>query len=288
MATGFDFLKNSGVVRVSGDIDYNTFVYNLYFDLDQFRLMWLKRHLDEYANITAFDGMLTTDATIMGDFKGDFDYRGSGFFQIEDFKIVDAQRDSFFAFTDLEIELDTFNSIGNFYNISDLKVYEPYLRYALYPEGDNVSTLLKPTYFEADTIIESGSEEVIPGQEYFNVFIYLGQYANFLAKTYSESNYTADSIVINDGTIVFEDYTLNDDVMFLFQEANVTTSKFDSRDEKVTFLMDMEINQSAYFNAEWRVNPQDVLDMDLIYTLQGLTVSSLESIQLLPYGTSVY
>ena len=127
----------------------------------------------------------------------------------------------------------------------------------------------------ADTVITREEGAIIPGQEYFNVFIYLGQYANYLARSYVESNYVADNIDLSDGTILFRDLTMDEEVMFLLQDLDIHSTKFDSRNESVRFELGALINQSAQLNADWSVDPRDVLEMDLDYELKGLTISGL-------------
>lgn len=68
---------------------------------------------------------------------------------------------------------------------------------------------------------------------------------------------------------------MDEEVMFLLQDLDIHSTKFDSRNESVRFELGALINQSAQLNADWSVDPRDVLEMDLDYELKGLTISGL-------------
>lgn len=267
--------NGSGSLGADLGLDQETLVYRAKLDIDRLSFEPLFPYLTEYLEIHSLEGFLNTTLELDGQITDRVEYAGHGRVSIEDFRIADVDRDSVASFTKLEIDIDTINSRSKLSRFSSLALHKPYLRFELYREGDNLSALVREELRTPDTVITRADGAIIPGQEYFNVFIYLGQYANFLARTYVESDYIADRIELTEGTILFRDLTMDEEVMFLIQDLAVESTKFDSRNERVHFGMDALINQSAALHADWSVDPKDVLEMDLDYELRGLTISSL-------------
>lgn len=272
---GFNFVDVGGHLRIRGSYDYKSLVYDTRIAIDTVGLDLFYPYLTEYLKVDELGGRMSIYTRIKGDFDGEIDYMGKGYVLMDQFKLISEEQDSVAAFNILVMELDSFNSAEKLMRITQLAMDQPYIHFARYPQGDNFTALLKHESEEADTILSSTSGSIVPGQDYFNVFIYLGEYARYLAREYVRSDYVAERIELQNGAIDFEDYTLEDNATFKLREIRMSTSKFDNDDAYANFDLSTVINQNAEFTAKWKVNPKDILDMDLDYRLHGLSITSL-------------
>lgn len=269
------FVDVGGQLRINGSYDYKSMEYDAGIAINTVGLKLFYPYLAEYLKVDTLGGIMTIITRIKGDFEGDIDYEGSGYLLMEGFHMISEERDSIAAFNLLVMEVDSFNSRQKLMKVTQLALDQPYVHFARYQEGDNFSALLKHPTTETDSILAATEGTIVPGQEYFNVFIYLGEYARYLAREYVSSEYAAEKIEMINGAIDFEDYTLEDQVKFKLREIRMSSSKFDNEEQYATFDLHTVINQNARLQATWTVNPKDILDMDLEYELHGLSITSL-------------
>ena len=123
---------------------------------------------------------------------------------------------------------------------------KPYINFQLYPEGDNLTSLLK---YEIPENTSEAQEISLPGREYFNVFVYLADYAQLIVDQYAQSDYQVDTISISNGRIYYADYTLNEPAEFLLENISMHADRFNTEMNRTTFTIHSDINKVGQFGC---------------------------------------
>lgn len=270
-ALGFEF-TSGGKVRAALQLDRQRVFYDLHLQLDTVQLQPLLPYAREYLKLGGFEGQLTWAAHLQGNAQGLTHFASGEDFYLDQLRLDDEKEQPLLAFERLHFYLDSLDLFDRRYDFHAVVLDAPYLRYDVFPKGDNLSRLLVDTLSTArsDT---TGRRPNLGGRQFSNVFAYMAEYVKLATATYLESHYFADSIVINDGQLSFTDYTLNEKFTFLLTELQLRTQKFDSRSERVEFIADSKLNESGTFKAVWSVDPRDIGNMELNYRIAQLPIS---------------
>ena len=261
-STDLAFINGGSIAStLQADLAQGDYIVDLNWDRVPFD--YLLKYLKDYLDVTGFGGYLSLDINADGNLTQMTDITVNGTIDAEEMRILDTAGDTVFAFQSIGIEILEADYDDNIYRFGKLNIDQPYIRFELFPEGDNLTSLLK---FEMpnDTMATDSIQNIsLPGREYFNVFIYLADYAGYIVEQYSSSAYTFDDITLQGGTINYIDHTLNEKAQFLLENIYMHADGFDSDASRVSFDLESDINKIGHFDAEWSFDPHNVLEMEL-------------------------
>lgn len=252
---------NKGKIAANVYADFGIQRYDLNLIMDTVQVAYLYKYLDDYLDISDFGGSISCNLNANGHIKNYNDVIVSGDVSIEELKIIDTQDDTVLYLGRGLIDIEKADHNTDFYTVNYIILEEPYLHVEMYPDGDNLTRLIKYESAVSDSLTSDRAS--LPGHEYFNIFIYLADYARLIVDEYSKSNYLIDSIGLHGGRINFADHTLNQDAHFLFDNLHMTASNFNTESDRVTFSMRSDINRVGRFNALWAFDPKDIFEMEL-------------------------
>jgi len=271
MHSDLAFIKG-GKVNLDIFTDPRTMRYDLDLDIERVPIDYLYLYLRDYLEVADFGGYINADVHATGSIRDLEDIVVTGTVGAEKLRLLDTDLDTVFALKESIIELDYFNNSVDSFDLGSVLVYSPYIRFEMYPEGDNITELIAFEYEEADSTIQ-GTSVSLPGREYFNVFVYIADYVSYAVHKYQNSSYRIDSVGIFDGRINFSDYTLDQDATFLLTNATLTGAGLSTANDRVSFDIGSDINKVGRFDAEWSFNPRDVLEMELEMVTKDFLVS---------------
>ena len=263
--------NNQGGARIVADVNYETRAYECDVLVDSLGIKLLEPYVQDYFDCHSFDAKLS--ANLHGSGIADTIGSWSGDVRIHDFLVLDTNEDSIAAWKSVAVGIDSFELSTYYADLQTLRVDEGYLRYEVFEEGDNWTSALKLDLDQVETDSTTGAIVSIPGQEYFNVFIYVADMTSQLIKAYTDSKVRIDSIGIHKSTIHYADNSLRENALFLFEGLEMRGTNFDARSEYVTFGLRSRLNKTGRLEADWRFNPQDVMEMELDYRLQNFQMS---------------
>lgn len=273
MHSNLGFIKGGTV-----DLDIVTNLKEQTYDLDllieEVAFDYLYLYLRDYLKVADFGGFVSSDIHAEGSIKDVEEVTVSGSLGIHDMRILDNDLDTVFALGEFEAEIDHYANGRDSFDFGNIIAVSPYIRFELYPEGDNLTDLLAfdiPDNTETDSIVRAA----LPGRDYFNVFIYLADYVSKAVEKYQNSSYRIDSIGIFNGTILYSDYTLDQEAVFLLSNASMTGGGLSTESDRVEFDIGSDINNIGRFDAHWSFDPRDVLEMELQMVTRNFLVSSI-------------
>jgi hypothetical protein len=71
--------------------------------------------------------------------------------------------------------------------------------------------------------------------DYSNPFTIMADYIKQISKDYIISNYTAQDVVIQNGHILYKDYTLEDKFVYDLENLEMSSGRIDSKSDSVAF-----------------------------------------------------
>lgn len=268
----YDFgltLNHGGKAAGSFDMNLETLAYKTDYSLDSLNLDILLPYVKDYMHVGSFKGLLTSHQIITGNFNKPEAVATKGELRLNDFALTDPDQGDLVTAGELKAIIDTLNVEAEIYDLKYISLQKPFLKFELFNEGNNFTKLLNAYSPEEGMSSDSLSAAVAYG----NIFALMAAYIQELSETYAISNYKADSVVLRQGTFVFNDYTLHNKFNYLLEDLVVKAEKVNSSNENIVFKASSRLNTSGIMEGDISVSPNGFRDMDIRYTINELKVS---------------
>lgn len=268
----YDFgfqLNHGGKAAGSFDMNIESLAYQAKYKLDSLNLDILLPYVKDYMKVGSFKGLLTSHQTIYGNFNKPEAIATTGEIRLNNFSLSDTEQGDLVTAGELKTVIDTMNVEAEIYDLKYLSLIKPYLKFELFPEGNNFTKLLNAYDSEEGMSSDSLSTAVAYG----NIFALMASYIQELSQTYTISNYKADSVVLRQGKFIFNDYTLHNKFNYVLEDLVVKAESVSSSSENIVFKAASILNTSGRMQGEIAVNPDGFRDMDIRYSVNELKVS---------------
>jgi Domain of Unknown Function (DUF748) len=271
--------KQGGQLTSAMDLNINTLVYDLKANLQSFNISILKPYLTEFAKVNSLEGKTSTCFFLTGNFNQPSKITVSGNYGLNDFSITNIENDTLSRVGVFLLGIDSISTISNVYDFGDMKLANSYLKFELYADGDNFTSLLKDTTSASpnSTVpIDSAYAQL----DYTNPFKVLSFYINDIVQKYQQQDYSFDSIAFTNNHIVYNDFTLHEKFQLQLQNLSVKAKELNSKNQHLNFVVSSNVNESGILNANLKVDPHDLMDIELVYQMEKVRISSFS-----PYST---
>lgn len=264
---GTDFsLKSGGHVEASIAMDLDKLTYNLKTKIDSLDLQLFNPYLDDYLKTSWFGGLLSSRLAIAGNFNTPEAVALKGDIALADFRIDDEAKQTVAAWKNLQVNIDSLNVASNIYSLGEVSLDDPYLLVEMYDKSNNFTRMMPSDGAATDT---ASVDEI----DYSNPFTIITGYIKTISRDYIVSDYTASNIVIRNGHVVYNDYTLEDKFTYDLEELNLLSGPIDSKSDSVSFDVSCLTNRSGILNAHLAFDPRDYQNMSVNYTIQNMRIS---------------
>ncbi|CAN5143721.1 hypothetical protein BH09BAC3_BH09BAC3_24860 [soil metagenome] len=267
----FDFslaLASGGQAKGTFDIDLSTLKYRSAYQVDSLNLKVFYPYVRDYIKVGTFEGMMSADQRIYGDGENTSDFAMTGVMSIHDFIFKDYKNEDLVALKEMAVSVDTLNVVGELYDLRYITLNKPFLKFELFPEGTNFDKLMNETSSESATNVDSLSSALAYG----NIFALMATYIQDLTQNYAISNYKVDSLVLRNGTFVFNDYTLQSRFNYVLEDLTIKADRVSSENEFIKFTAASTLNKSGRMDGRILVEPHAFKDMDIVYSINDLKV----------------
>jgi len=267
MLLDFAFAFASGG-NLKGNFKTNmeTLAYKLIIDVQKFDLHAWYPYLKDIMNTKALEGNINTNLFISGNFNEPQAIAASGKFNISDLAIVDPKNTTLISCNSFDVGIDSVNVKNGLYNLSNISFNTPYLLFDIYDNGNNFSRLFN------DTTV-STAEAIAAGEANANIFSLLVGQIKDITKNYVVTDYNSDKVVIQNGHVLFNDYTLPESYKIDLEDMKMNAENLRSSNERIKMQAFSTLNQSGKAVINFGVNPQDFDDFDLNIAITDLRVS---------------
>jgi len=258
-----------GFFNVDVDANRATSEYNLALSVTDYDLSQYYAPLNCFINISSLKGLFNTKLKVHGKFNSPKDISASGFIHINDLELKDTAGQKVLAFGELGFNIDTINVKQNMYYLHNILLDKPYVRFDYYPNGNNISQMIKYTSPPAP-VKDNNTGEIKP--DYSNVFTLFSSSIKMMAVDFNNTNYHTDSVIIQHGQFVYNDYTLDKLFHYNISNINITTDKISAAKKSIQFDLFANLNDTGKFvmNADISL---DLKDMLLRYDITDVRIS---------------
>lgn len=268
-------LQSGGNIQANFWLHHDALNYQLSMQADALKIDLLLPYLQEYLKVNTLSGAITSNFHLTGNFDHVDALASSGDFTLEDFSMVDFRDDSVASLKKLLLEVDTLNLTDNLYNFRNISLTAPFLKYQMHENGDNFTALLTDALLDTTPVADS-----VYGYEYSNPFVMMASLISDITSNYIVSDYEADSLIVRDGHIIYQDYTLHDKFIYNLEALNMTADRVSSDSSRIHIDIQSTLNHSGNLTAQLSVSPKDFMDMELYYKITDLLISDFT-----PYST---
>ncbi len=265
----FDFEKG-GKAKGVFLLNASTLDYRTGYDLDSLNLEIFLPYLKDYMNVGALTGWFTSHQAIRGNFNQPTAVATQGMLRLEGFALTDPREDKLVGVAALEARIDSVDMGASIYDFKYITANKPYLKVELFEEGNNFSRLMRE---ESATGSGISSDSLSKAAAYGNIFALMAAYTREMSRLYAFSDYNADSLVIRGGTLVFNDFTLQNRFNYLLEGLLVKADKVSSADADIMVEAASILNTSGRLKGQLLVDPHGFSNMTIDYSISGLRVS---------------
>ena len=270
-AASFDF-KSGGEVDGRLALNLDSLSYILHANVEKLDLKMLVPYMKDYVKTSYFDGFLSSKLIIKGDFDVPEAIALKGDIALSDFRIDDEKKVTVASWKDFTVAIDSLNVAGNIYNFGEIKLENPYLLFEYYDKSDNFTNMMVPSGTVATSTVDSTTvlaDEV----DYSNPFTIMAGYIKEISQDYVISNYTAKNFIIQNGHIVYKDYTLEDKFVYDLENLEMKSGSISSKSDSITCELSCLANRSGKLKAHVAFDPRDYMNMSINYSIEKMRIS---------------
>jgi hypothetical protein len=265
-------VTGSGSVNTDFNLNSSTLAYTLKANINALQLNQFYPYLKEILKANDLQGALSTGFKAQGNFNRPEELALKGNLGISNFKIIDVLSDSLALFKQLNVSIDSINTKNNVFNLRNILLDEPYVKVDLFEDGTNFNRLLKVD----STTVETSVGTDTPGDSIVtnvngsstNIFLILADYVKSIAKDYILNSYSADNVILTNGTIDYSDFSLGEQFYARLDSLTINSSRISSSNSRISAKLSTLVNHEGKVAVDISANPKDFLEMDLNTTIQ--------------------
>ncbi|MFM9838157.1 MAG: DUF748 domain-containing protein [Cyclobacteriaceae bacterium] len=266
-------IKPSGSINAIFDLNIDSLGYKLKSNLTEIDIALLKPYLTEVIKIGEFKGKTSSDLLVSGNFNFPDKIALHGKYQLKELLVTDPQSDTLAMTKEFFVRIDSINTLTNIFKFEKFKSATSFLKFELYPDGDNFSRLIAMAP-DSTSSKNASSDSTSIQIDYTNPFKVLAFYVQDIAKNYVNQPYSIDTVSITNATLVYNDFTLHENFQLRLDSLSARANNLNSENNHLQFLLSSYINDSGKMDATLQVDPHDLMNIELKYSMEKLRISS--------------
>lgn len=274
ISANFSFLSGNerGTVEGKTNINMHNLNYNFEALIDSFDLEILNLYLKDLTNYGELAAMLDADVKSSGNFLSSDSITATGRLAIKDFHFGKNKNEDFASFKEIELTAKMLNPKEFIYDFDSIIIKEPFVKYELYDELDNIQTMFGK---------EGSNVAAVNSDPYkFNLVIEVVKLVEQLTRNVLRSNYKLDRFAIYNGDFQFDDYTIGEKFSIAASPLNLVADSIDKRNERINVNVNSGIAPFGHFNVFLSIDPRDSSYFDMNYQITEVPLAMFN-----PYAT---
>ena len=255
---GIEFdLADNGHFTINFDLNPNSRDFHTDINIDGLNLETYKVYAEQQLNISALQGIFSTNLDIDGTLDSIEKTLVSGEMKLNDFAIHDLNKQKLIEVGQLTVGIAKIDNFNKQFVIDSVHISKPFIDFELLAEGTNFSNFVKqePDSLGNINMVETRNDTVV------------NQDINL--------SYVVKSFVIDNGIIEFKDHTTPELFEYHLSDINMSAEAISSDADWVITYLDMLLNKRGKMKVELGFNPMKPLDLDLDYVLTNFQLSDI-------------
>ena len=262
--------KSGGAISTTFNTNLSNSDYSMQAAITNFDLHVWYPYLKDLMNTKDLLGTINTTFNLKGNFNTPEQIALSGKLDLNHFAILDPLNIPLVTCTKLDVGVDTLNVSKGLYNLSQIDFTQPYVLFEMYDNGNNFYRLLSDTTISAAQAIEEASADG-------NMFTLMFGYVADIAKNFTITNYALQQFKINQGHVIYHDYTLPQSFQFDIDQLNMQGNNLRSTNQDIALHATALLNKTGSTDMEMHINPQDFSDASLNYYIKDVNISDFNA-----------
>jgi hypothetical protein len=250
LAVDFDFIQGGSLYS---SLNYNQVdsLYAINLKLDSLNLAIVEPYIKSSIDISTLRGYFSNNIYLKGNLQHIMQIEMSGWNRIEELEILDLQNRRVLSFDKFSIDIDTLLLTKNEIRINEIDLVNPYILFELIDTTNNWSAMIIPADSTTSDTIEKTEEA-----------------ADFV--------YSIARLELQNGKVDFKDQTLTRDFGASIQNIYIKSKDVDINTREVAFQLSAELNRTAEIKTDLVLNPMDMNDIDIDFSLQKFAMKDIE------------
>ncbi len=245
-------IGEKGLVSIKSEIQ-NKQTYTINLKTKDIQIDLAKQNLKQVLKIDDITGLLTSDLTIKGDIKETTNIKINGTVAIDSLYITDADKQHLLSFDHFNTDIKDIDLKNSKFDINTVVIKQPKISARLNKDYTNIEKVLGLDHEEkADTTQQSQKST----QEENPVF------------------YSLEKVNIENGTLLFEDNTLNRNFSYEINTINISATQISPEATKVPVEFSMLSSQNGDISGNMLLNLKDTRYANLYLTIKKLGLPS--------------
>ncbi len=253
-------------------IDTERNLYAVHGQLRSFALTPLLPYLQDFMHTTALKGSLDLGLHLEDSWTDTAALAASGSLALQGLEIADGAGDHLIGLQQGRIELDTLNARDRLFHISRVGMNGFSTRYRQWADGSNTWTKA----LKSDSTATTDSTVLIAADP-ANIFVMLAGYIQMLGQEFVANQYTADSLVVANGTVQFEDFTPEKPFRYTLDQLNVRSSRITSAAGTADFTASARLNQRGMVTSTFKFDPGNFRNVEASMQVKDLALPDFDA-----------
>ena len=255
----------TGDVAVNFTINLNTLDYRYSVIVHKLSLEIIAQYLKDITSYGTFSANLDANIKANGNFKNEENLDETGRLQINDFHFGKTPQEDYLSFDKFVLVMNEVNPDKHIYHLDSVVLIHPYFKYEEYDKLDNIETMFG----------ENGANVVAvdADKKRFNLIIELGHYLINVSKNFFESVYKINTLALNRGNILFNDYSKSEEFSIAADPLYIAADSV--HQDKGRIQMSLKTGIKPYGNAiiNASVNPRDSEDFNVDFHIAKIPIT---------------
>ena len=255
----------TGDVAVNFTINLNTLDYRYSVIVHKLSLEIIAQYLKDITSYGTFSANLDANIKANGNFKNEENLDETGRLQINDFHFGKTPQEDYLSFDKFVLVMNEVNPDKHIYHLDSVVLIHPYFKYEEYDKLDNIETMFG----------ENGANVVAvdADKKRFNLIIELGHYLINVSKNFFESVYKINTLALNRGNILFNDYSKSEEFSIAADPLYIAADSV--HQDKGRIQMSLKTGIKPYGNATINasVNPRDSEDFNVDFHIAKIPIT---------------
>ncbi len=262
---------SGGSINADWKMNIESMKYFSLLTLDKVSISFLLPYLNDYLYVDSLNGLLSSSLALAGNLNKAEEIGAKGKLSLDAFSVIDTIGEKLAAIDHVMINMDSLNTAAGVYKFKEISVVRPYIKFAMYDDGYNVDRIM--TSYSTDSTAEV-PEGVAP-EEYSNVFKMMADYIRSITESYLVQSYAADKLSIEDGHVVYTDYTLEDKFQYDLDSLVVSAENVSSAQDTIHLALQAELNRTGKLDGYVNISTADLRNMHINYNISNLKLSDV-------------
>jgi hypothetical protein len=270
-------LKSGGDLNGSFTINTETSQYGVQASVAGFELAPLLPYLQELMYTTELKGALDLDVDLVDSWADTTSLACSGIVDLSGLKITDAQGEELIGCALAHCGLDTLNAREQRFQLRTIAVDGFRTRYEMF--SDSTDTWSRALRLSADST--AGDSGMTMQASESNILVMLADYVRMLGRELIANEYSADSIVVSNGSVQFNDFTPEQPFRYTIDQLSMHSTRFGTASEDsaagVQFVAEARLNGKGHLTSRMDFDPHDFRNVEMSMEVTDLALQDMDA-----------